>query len=283
MFVHAAKPWAGGGSNGEVVVAIISNTLSVTEVGDDTQVELINGFTNVEFSNQIILSEFSNNQITTGGNFTLGPNNGTTDGAVINCRFDGNVVSVLSIDPSIVIPDELSSTFPFTIQTAGVVYLSMQFDAFKGTWYISEFSSVANGVTAFSSGTLAVTGNDIELIAPANIVIPFVNPLQPTENTTRVIDATTDFTLTAPSGTTDGATVNLVIGNDTEAGAAVSMSLDDTILVPPNFASDFPVSLTFTNTPPNFTPFNTVFLTLRFSDFAGSWYVANFLNLTTPA
>jgi hypothetical protein len=150
VFVSKIQPWSGGGGSNSTappVEMIISNTLSVTPSGADTEIELINGFSLLLFADPLQPVANSNVFVDVQTNFTLIAPSGGSDGATVNMRFVTNASDneIMSIDTSILVPDQLADLFPFTILSTGVAWMTLQFDnTSAGGWYIANFLSSNN-------------------------------------------------------------------------------------------------------------------------------------------
>lgn len=150
MFVRKIQPWSGGGGGNTVIPppedVIISNTLAVTPSGSDTEIELINGFSSLDFANPLQAEEYSNNFCAVATDFTLTAPDGSTDGATVNFRLEtagDDPITMDFADDTILIPDQLLSLFPFTMQPDQVIYVGLQFDdSYSGQWYLASFFSV---------------------------------------------------------------------------------------------------------------------------------------------
>jgi hypothetical protein len=142
VFVSRIKPWEGGGGSGgsAPVVAIISNTLAVSTVGADTQIEMVNAYSSLSFASTVTAEAYSNNKITATGDFTIEPPSSPVDGAVVNFRILASGANVnVSLDASIDIPDSSTFTSPVTIVESKKARMTLQYDADAGAWALIQF------------------------------------------------------------------------------------------------------------------------------------------------
>jgi hypothetical protein len=281
VFVKKIQPWSGGGGSNSTapIEVIISNTLAVTASGSDTEIELINGFTDNGFSNPYVATTYSNNIVQTVEDFTIGPPTDPIDGAMVYYRIVNNDSNphVVSLDPTISVPSLYS--FPVTLAPGDVAYLAIQYDSFfaGGAWHVLNYAQFVNGPNPGSliSETLFVNPlggaqSEVELIN-GFAELTFNNPLQAAAYTNVFCEVESDFNLTAPTGGNDGAVVNLRL--ETAGASNVTMNTDGSFLIPEQLAGIFPFTI---------TPITGVYLSFQFDEsFSGEWYLSKFLSVTT--
>ena len=124
-------------------MSITSNTLAVIPSGSNTEIELINSYSDLAISgdNTLTATAFSNNDVQAENDFTVDPPTNAVDGSQVRLRvFNAGGASInVSFDASIHVGQ---NAVPVTILSAFACFFLLEFNAVGNFWALLN---VANG------------------------------------------------------------------------------------------------------------------------------------------